>query len=94
MNKTKIALGSTAAAAALITAGIAAPAIADDSTSIDTSRSTDTSLEAPVVVAPEVGTGDVLAGGVLNGGLLNGSAIASGNDTASGNTVTAPVASG
>ena len=93
MNKItkKTAFGLTGAAAAtLMVAGFAAPAMADDSTSSwdYSTTSTSTSLadlfrvgdvsHSPVVLAPSVGTGD----------LLSGNALASGND------VTAPVASG
>lgn len=90
MNK-KIVFGTIAGAGALVVAGIAAPAMADD-TRVTNSPS-ETSLDTPVVVAPEIGTGDILGGGVLGGGLLNGSAVASGNEV-SGNDVSAPVLSG
>ena len=87
----KTAFGLTgAAAAALLVTGFAAPAMADDISSSDHYSSTsstnladlfrvgDVSNDSPIVLAPSVGTGDVL----------------SGNAVASGNDVTAPVASG
>jgi hypothetical protein len=95
MNTKKIALGITGAtAAALLTVGAVAPAMADDHTSSSDTTTTavralgdtwltnhlvgDVSNESPVVVAPSVDTGDI----------ASGNAVASGNDTAvgSGNT--------
>lgn len=86
----KTAFGLTGAAAAtLLVAGFATPAMADDVSSSHDYSSTSTNLadlfrvgdvsnDSPIVLAPSVGTGDVL----------------SGNAVASGNDVTAPVASG
>jgi len=97
----KTAFGATIAAGALIVVGAAAPAMASeghgwnggDSTTSSYSKSyTSTShknTEIPVVVAPQVDVlnGDI-ANGILGGDILNGNAVASGNE------VTAPVASG
>jgi hypothetical protein len=85
-----------AAAAALMVAGFAAPAMADDVSSDYTSSTTttatdlsdlfaigDVSNDAPVLLAPSVSVGDVAnVSDIGNGALL------------SGNDVTAPVASG
>lgn len=86
----KTAFGATAAAAALVVVGAAAPAMASDhgdwSSYSKSSTRTSTSHEATnTVVAPDV---DILGGGVLNGDILNG------NDVGSGNEVNAPVLSG
>lgn len=91
----KTAFGATAAAA-LVIAGIASPAMADDSTTTLTKGYSSVServTEIPIVVAPEV---DALNGGIGNdllGGIHTGD-IGSGNAVASGNDVTAPVLSG
>ena len=98
MNKItkKTAFGLTGAAAAtLMVAGFAAPAMADDTTSSwdysTTSTSTsladlfrvgDVSNDSPVVLAPSVGTGDVLSGNALLSGNDVSAPVASGNDTA------------
>jgi hypothetical protein len=97
MNTKKTALGITGAtAAALLTVGAVAPAMADDTTSSDTTTTAvralgdtwltshligDVSNESPVVVAPSVDTGDI----------ASGNAMASGNDTAVGSGNTANV---
>jgi len=98
MNKItkKTAFGLTGAAAAtLMVAGFAAPAMADDTTSSwdysTTSTSTsladlfrvgDVSNDSPVVLAPSVGTGDVLSGNALASGNDVSAPVGSGNDTA------------
>lgn len=89
MNSKKTAFGATAAVAALALTAVAGPAMADDDTTYTSSKSWSSySNESPVVIAPEVGFSDVLSLGVLNGDLFSGNALASGND------ITAPVASG
>lgn len=90
----KTAFGATAAAA-LVVAGFAAPAMADDSTTLTKGYSSvsERVTEFPIVVAPEV---DALNGGIGNdllGGIHTGD-IGSGNAVASGNDVTAPLLSG
>jgi hypothetical protein len=98
MNKItkKTAFGLTGAAAAtLMVAGFAAPAMADDTTSSwdysTTSTSTsladlfrvgDVSNDSPVVLAPSVDTGDLLSGNALASGNDVSAPVASGNDTA------------
>ncbi len=91
----KTAFGITGAAAAtLMVAGFAGPAMADDTTSSwDTSTTTtstnlddlfrvgDISNDVPLVLAPSVGTGDVLSGNALLSGNDVSAPIASGNDT-------------
>lgn len=93
----KTAFGITgAAAAALMVAGFAAPAMADDTASSwdhsTTSTSTSTSLadlfrtgdvsnDSPVVLAPSVDAGDVLSGNALLSGNDVSAPLASGNDT-------------
>ena len=85
----KTAFGATAAAAALVVVGAAAPAMASDGDHSEYSKwssRTSTSHETTnTVVAPDV---DVLGGGILNGDALNG------NDVGSGNELNAPVLSG
>lgn len=95
------------AAAGLLALGAAAPAMASTTSHHDSGSSYssaswtksythlvgDISNETPVVVAPQLGVGDVLGGGILNGGVANGD-IADGNAVASGNDVSAPVATG
>ncbi len=85
----KTAFGITGAAAAtLMVAGFAAPAMADDTTSSWETTSTDTSTsltdlfrvgdvsnDVPLVLAPSVSTGDLLSGNDV------AAPIASGNDT-------------
>lgn len=90
----KTAFGATAAAA-LVVAGFASPAMADDSTTLTKGYSSvsERVTEFPIVVAPEV---DALGGGIGNdllGGIHTGD-IGSGNAVASGNDVTAPLLSG
>ncbi|MCU1411323.1 MAG: hypothetical protein JWR04_2030 [Rhodoglobus sp.] len=100
MNITKkTAFGATAAAAALVVVGAAAPAMASDngdwsSYAKSFSRTSTSHQTTDTVVAPDV---DILGGGVLNGDVLGGNdvsapvlsgndtAIGSGNDTAIGN---------
>jgi hypothetical protein len=84
----KTAFGITgAAAAALLIAGAATPAMASDeySSSKWKSYSSDSHNSSPVVVAPDV---DLLGGGIANGDNLNG------NHVGSGNEVNAPLLSG
>jgi hypothetical protein len=103
LTKNTVISATGVAAAALMVGAFAAPAMAStghdwsgDNTSTSVSKwysyaqhsSTDISNVSPVVVAPEVSVGDVLGGGILNGDILDGNAVASGND------VTAPIASG
>jgi len=87
----KTAFGATAAAAALVVVGAAAPAMASDngdwSSYAKSFSRTSTSHETTnTVVAPDV---DILGGGILNGDIGNGNDVAapvlSGNDTAIGN---------
>ena len=92
----KTAFGVTGVAAAtLMVAGFATPAMADDTTSSydysSTSTSTnladlfrvgDVSNESPVVLAPSVDAGDVLSGNALLSGNDVSAPVASGNDTA------------
>jgi len=92
----KTAFGATAAAA-LVIAGIASPAMADDSTTTLTKGYSSVServTEIPIVVAPEV---DALNGGIgnglLGGGIHTGD-IGSGNVVGSGNDATATILSG
>ena len=91
----KTAFGVTGVAAAtLMVAGFATPAMADDTTSSydysSTSTSTnladlfrvgDVSNESPVVLAPSVDAGDVLSGNALLSGNDVSAPVASGNDT-------------
>ena len=85
----KTAFGATAAAAALVVVGAAAPAMASDGDHSEYSKwssRTSTSHETTnTVVAPDV---DILGGGILNGDIGNGNDVAapvlSGNDTAVG----------
>ena len=95
MNITKkTAFGAIAATAALVVVGIAGPAMASDDTndSPTSSYSFNSNTETPVVIAPDV---KLLNGdnfnellNALNGGIGNGNAVASGNN------ITAPIASG
>ena len=92
----KTAFGVTGVAAAtLMVAGFATPAMADDTTSSydysSTSTSTnladlfrvgDVSNESPLVLAPSVDAGDVLSGNALLSGNDVSAPVASGNDTA------------
>jgi len=92
----KTAFGVTGVAAAtLMVAGFATPAMADDTTSSydysSTSTSTnladlfrvgDVSNESPVVLAPSVDAGDVFSGNALLSGNDVSAPVASGNDTA------------
>ncbi len=97
MNKItkKTAFGLTGAAAAtLMVAGFAAPAMADDTTSswdysstststnlADLFRTGDVSNDSPVVLAPSVDAGDVLSGNALLSGNDVSAPVASGNET-------------
>ena len=92
----KTAFGVTGVAAAtLLVAGFATPAMADDTTSswdysttststnlADLFRTGDVSNESPVVLAPSVDAGDVLSGNALLSGNDVSAPVASGNDTA------------
>ena len=87
----KTAFGATAAAAALVVVGAAAPAMASDngdwsSYAKSFSRTSTSHETTSTVVAPDV---DILGGGILNGDIGNGNDVAapvlSGNDTAIGN---------
>ena len=92
----KTAFGVTGVAAAtLLVAGFATPAMADDTTSswdysttststnlADLFRTGDFSNESPVVLAPSVDAGDVLSGNALLSGNDVSAPVASGNDTA------------
>jgi len=84
-----------AAAATLMVAGFASPAMADDTTSswdysstststnlADLFRTGDVSNDSPVVLAPSVDAGDVLSGNALLSGNDVSAPVASGNDTA------------
>ncbi len=98
MNKIskKTAFGLTGAAAAtLMVAGFAAPAMADDTTTNHSADTTTTATSLTAGLSDLFRTGDVsnssplvLAPSVDAGGVLNGNALLSGND------VQAPVASG
>ncbi len=90
MNK-KTAFGATAAAAALVVAGAAAPAMASTGDYSSVSKyfsSSDTQhTDTTTVIAPSV---DVLNGGILNGNSVGSdnsvdAPVLSGNDTALGN---------
>lgn len=96
MNK-KTAFGMTgAAAAALLTVGAVAPAMADDHTSSssnDTTSSvtkilgdtwTDVKTMVPTDVSPEVHIGDVGSGNAIGSGNDTNAPILSGNETAVG----------
>ena len=92
----KTAFGVTGVAAAtLMVAGFATPAMADDTTSsydysstststnlADLFRTGDVSNDSPVVLAPAVDAGDVLSGNALLSGNDVSAPVASGNDTA------------
>ena len=93
-KKTAFGVTGAAAAATLMVAGFAAPAMADDTTSSfdysSTSTSTnladlfrvgDVSNDSPIVLAPSVDAGDVLSGNALLSGNDVSAPIASGNDT-------------
>jgi len=91
----KTAFGLTGAAAAtLLVAGFAAPAMADDTTSswdnststtstnlADLFRTGDVSNDSPVVLTPSVDAGDVLSGNALLSGNDVSAPVASGNET-------------
>jgi hypothetical protein len=111
MNKItkKTAFGLTGAAAAtLMVAGFAAPAMADDQTSSNDYSSTSTNLadlfrigdisnDSPVVLAPSVDAGDVLSGNALASGNDVAAPVASGNETSVsdlGNTGIADIGNG
>jgi hypothetical protein len=92
----KTAFGLTgAAAAALLTVGTVAPAMADDGDSTSTNETTssvtkilnglDLKSMTPVDVSPEVNVGDVASGNAVGSGNDTSAPILSGNDTSVGN---------